>query len=122
MSVSGKKKKQMDGGDMIAAIVDEDTATGLRLAGIENIYELSEKDATAEDLSQILDKIVYDFAVIIITERFAEKIRAKIRSINEMKHGITPIIVEIPDRKGAMEKEIDEISLLIKRAVGIRLK
>ena len=109
---------------MIAIIADKDTATGFRLAGISRIYEFSEdeSDSTLENLSQTLEKLTNECSIIIITERLAEKVRGKIREINERKRGVSPIIVEIPDKRGAIEKEMDEISRLIKRAVGIAIK
>jgi len=113
---------------MIAIIADEDTATGFRLAGISRIYEFSEKEgenaeiATHENLSRTLEKLANECSIIIITERLAEKVRGKIREINANKRGVAPIIVEIPDKRGAIEKEMDEISRLIKRAVGIAIK
>ena len=42
--------------------------------------------------------------------------------INENKRGVTPIIVEIPDKRGPMEQKVSEIERLIKRAVGVALK
>ena len=111
---------------MIAIIADKDTATGFRLAGISRIYEFSEKESenteTHENLSRTLEKLANECSIIIITERLAEKVRGKIREINERKRGVSPIIVEIPDKRGAIEKEMDEISRLIKRAVGIAIK
>ena len=109
---------------MIAIIADKDTATGFRLAGISRIYEFSEdeSDSMLENLSQTLEKLANECSIIIITERLAEKVRGKIREINERKRGVSPIIVEIPDKRGAIEKEMDEISRLIKRAVGIAIK
>ena len=111
---------------MIAIIADEDTATGFRLAGISRIYEFSEKEdgnaETHENLSRTLEKLANECSIIIITERLAEKVRGKIREINANKRGVAPIIVEIPDKRGAIEKEMDEISRLIKRAVGIAIK
>jgi len=114
---------------MIAIIADKDTATGFRLAGISRIYEFSEKEgenaeiaATHENLSRTLEKLANECSIIIITERLAEKVRGKIREINANKRGVAPIIVEIPDKRGAIEKEMDEISRLIKRAVGIAIK
>jgi len=109
---------------MIAIIADKDTAAGFRLAGISHIYEFSEDESnsTLENLSRTLEKLANECSIIIITERLAEKVRGKIREINERKRGVSPIIVEIPDKRGAIEKEMDEISRLIKRAVGIAIK
>jgi vacuolar-type H+-ATPase subunit F/Vma7 len=35
---------------------------------------------------------------------------------------VIPVIIEIPDKKGPMVDAVDEIGLLIKRAVGVAIK
>jgi V/A-type H+-transporting ATPase subunit F len=104
---------------MIAVIGDPETATGFRLAGVEEVYEYSEG---GEDVARVLDKLAkVGVAIIIINEKLAAeaKNREKIREINAKKKGVIPIIVEVPNKKGPMAKEIDEIGRLIKRAVGV---
>lgn len=110
---------------MIAVIGDPDTAAGFRLAGVKVVYEFSSEGSEDEDIARLLEKLTQEnVAIIIINERFAAegRIRAKIREINARKKGVIPIIVEVPDKRGPMEKEFDEIGLLIKRAVGIAVK
>ncbi|MCK4476705.1 MAG: hypothetical protein KAU16_08270 [Methanophagales archaeon] len=107
---------------MIAVIGDPETATGFRLAGVKEVYEYSEG---GEDVVRVLDKLAKDgVAIVIINEKLAAEARnrEKIREINTKKKGIIPIIVEVPNKKGPMEKEIDEIGQLIKRAVGVAIK
>jgi V/A-type H+-transporting ATPase subunit F len=107
---------------MIAVIGDPETATGFRLAGVEEVYEYSEG---GEDVARVLDKLAkVGVAIVIINEKLAAeaKSREKIREINAKKKGIIPIIVEVPNKKGPMAKEIDEIGRLIKRAVGVAVK
>jgi len=112
---------------MIAVIGDRETAIGFRLAGVQAVYEVSqdEKEKENETLN-LLDKLVSEDGVvlIIINERLAAetRVRDKIRAINENKRGVTPIIVEIPDKRGPMEQKVSEIERLIKRAVGVALK
>jgi vacuolar-type H+-ATPase subunit F/Vma7 len=108
---------------MIAVIGDPETATGLRLAGVKAVYEYSE--GGKEDVARLVDKLAKDdFVLIIISERFAaeQKTRDKIKEINEKKSGLKPIIIEMPDKKGPIEGKVDEISQLIKRAVGVAVK
>ncbi|RZN44369.1 MAG: V-type ATP synthase subunit F [Methanophagales archaeon ANME-1-THS] len=108
---------------MIAVIGDSDTAAGFRLAGIKEVYEYSSE--AGEEVARVLDKLTREaVAIIIINERIAAdaRTRAKIKEINEKKKGVIPIIVEVPDKKGPMEKELDEIGQLIKRAVGLAVK
>jgi V/A-type H+-transporting ATPase subunit F len=107
---------------MIAVIGDSETATGFRLAGVKEVHESA---AGSEDVTRLLDKLTRDeVAVIIISERLAAETRnrEKIREINAKKSGVTPIIIELPDKKGPMEEKVDEISWLIKRAVGVAVK
>jgi V/A-type H+-transporting ATPase subunit F len=107
---------------MIAVIGDPETATGFRLAGVEEVYEYSEG---GEDVARVLDKLAkVGVAIIIINEKLAAeaKSREKIREINAKKKGVIPIIVEVPNKKGPMAKEIDEIGRLIKRAVGVAVQ
>ncbi len=107
----------------VAVIGDPDTAAGFRLAGIRDVYEYSLEEG--EDIARVLDKVAKEeVAIILINERFAAETRTreKIREINEKKKGVSPVILEIPGKKGPMEKEIDEISLLIRRAVGVAVK
>jgi len=110
---------------MIAVIGDPETAMGFRLAGVKDVYEYEEGVEDGGEVARLLDKLAReDFAIIIINERFAAeaKNRNKIREINAKKRGVIPIIVEVPDKKGPMTKEIDEIMRLIKRAVGVAVK
>ncbi|MCW3130090.1 V-type ATP synthase subunit F [Methanophagales archaeon] len=110
---------------MIAVIGDPETAMGFRLAGVKDVYEYEDGVEDGGEVARLLDKLAReDFAIIIINERFAAeaKNRNKIREINAKKRGVIPIIVEVPDKKGPMTKEIDEIMRLIKRAVGVAVK
>ena len=107
---------------MIAVIGDRETAIGFRLAGVRAVYEVPRDE---NETLNLLDKLVNDgTAIIIINERLAAeaRVRDKIRAINENKRGVTPIIVEIPDKRGPMEQKVSEIERLIKRAVGVVLK
>lgn len=109
---------------MIAVIGDRETAIGFRLAGVRAVYEVPRDEKEKETLN-LLDKLVNDGStIIIINERLAAeaRVRDKIRAINENKRGVTPIIVEIPDKRGPMEQKVSEIERLIKRAVGVALK
>ena len=105
---------------MIAVIGDPETATGFRLAGVDEVYEPKGGIETV----RLLDKLTRDeVALIIISERLAAetKVREKINEINANKRGVVPVIVTIPDKKGPMVTE-DEIGNLIKRAVGVAVQ
>ena len=98
----------------LSALVDKDTAIGLRLSGLKDIY------IAEEDASKKWDEIIKrdDIGIIIITEKIAEEIKNRLYTFR-MKKTI-PIIVEIPDKYGKIT-HIDYISNLIKKAVGIEI-
>jgi V/A-type H+-transporting ATPase subunit F len=107
----------------VAVIGDPDTAAGFRLAGVNEVYEYGPEEE--EDIARVLDKVAKDdVAIILINERFAAgpRTREKMREINAKKKSVVPIILEIPDKKGPMEKELDEIGRLIQRAVGVAIQ
>ena len=99
----------------LAAICDNDTAVGLRLTGIQELFvpngdslkiwnQLSERD---------------DIGVVFITEKIAEDIG---RYLDDYRlRNILPIIVEIPDKKGRRKDHVDYVSHLIKKAVGVEV-
>ena len=99
----------------LAGFCDKDTAAGLRLAGIKELFipdndelplwnEIKERDDIGllfitEEIVKILDKHLKDYRII---------------------HNV-PIIIEIPDKKGRKKDHIDFVSHLIKKAVGIEV-
>jgi len=97
----------------LVAICDKDTAVGLRLAGIHELY------VSEENPVKILDEISArnDVGVVFVTEKIAESISKDLKDFR-LRYD-TPVIVEIPDKKGRLEDHVDFISHLIKRAVGI---
>lgn len=97
----------------LAAICDKDTAVGLRLAGIHELFIPSENPI------KILYKISErdNVGVVFITEKIAESI---IKELKEFRlNNDIPIILEIPDKTGRLVDHIDFVSHLVKRAVGI---
>jgi V/A-type H+-transporting ATPase subunit F len=107
----------------VAVIGDPDTAMGFRLAGVKTVYEYGLEPG--EEPAWLLERVAReDVAIILITERLAaeSRTREKIRELNAKKKGVVPIILEIPDKKGPIEKELDEIGRLIQRAVGMAVK
>ena len=99
----------------LAAFCDQDTATGLRLAGIKDLFvsEGNEKD--------IWDKIIQrnDIGILFITQQISQNLDKYIRDFRIAKN--IPIILEIPSKKAPIEGYVDFISLLIKKAVGVEI-
>lgn len=101
----------------IAVIADKDTVTGFRLAGIQNTHTVND----GSDARKTIRELIRESTIIIITEKIAEQIRATIEDIETKKKTTTPIIVEIPDKTGKIERK-DPLLKLIKSAVGIEIE
>jgi len=73
------------------------------------------------DIEKKFDEVVEDseVAIVIITERMADKIAKKIEKVKLQRE--LPVIVEIPDKKGKMEGREDSVEKLVKRAVGVEV-
>lgn len=97
----------------ITGLLDKDTATAFRLAGIKDIY-ISNGNALKK-WEEIIQR--NDIGIILITERISDEIKIKINDFR-LKNTI-PIIVEVPDKNGRIVDHIDYISNLIKKAVGV---
>ena len=99
----------------LIGICDKDTAIGLRLAGVKELY--IPNGNLINIWNQISDR--KDIGVIFITEKIVEEIYNR---LNDYRlRNILPIIVEIPDKKGRNIDHLDYISNLIKKAVGVEV-
>jgi V/A-type H+-transporting ATPase subunit F len=102
----------------ISVIADRDTAMGFALTGIKDLYAVSNREEAKSALSEVMQD--HDMGVLIITERYASYLRENIQRFRE-ERPLYPLIVEIQDKKGPMERE-DPIRILIKRAVGLDIE
>ncbi len=102
----------------IGVVGDSTTVRGFRLAGVKDAYEVEEAGRAAEVLRELLKD--ENVGLIIITEKIANKIREDVERL--ARERLIPIIVEIPDKRGAIEKRVDPIKELVKRAVGVEIK
>ena len=100
----------------LAALCDNDTAMGFRLAGVHEIFIPKEND-TKELWFDLSEKD--DIGIIFITEEIAEEISGYLKDFRIRNN--LPIIVEIPDKKGRLKDHVDFVSHLIKKAVGIEV-
>ncbi len=92
-----------------------DTATGMRLAGIEG-----EVVHAREELEAALERAVRDntIGVIFVTELFT---RQYPDVIGEVKENLkSKLLLEIPDRHGSTRRA-DFITAYINEAIGVRL-
>jgi len=95
----------------LVVIADEHSATAFRLAGVQRVYE----SGSGTDLHSLLAEETV--GMVIVTERVADENR-KIIDDHKASKRITPIVVEVPDVNGPIEREVDPIRELIRRAIG----
>ncbi len=100
----------------LAALCDIDTAVGLRLAGIHELY--IEKEKNIKDLWNEISK-KDNIGILFITEKIAYDLGKYLKDFRIRNN--LPIIVEIPDKKGRIKGHVDFVSHLIKKAVGIEI-
>ena len=98
----------------IIVIGDVDTVTGFRLAGVKEAYVHEDAAHTDEIIRSALTR---DIGILIITERAAEDARPLVDRLRARKGIVKPVIVEIPDKRGPLERE-DVLRKMIRRIVG----
>jgi V/A-type H+/Na+-transporting ATPase subunit F len=100
----------------IAIIGDQDTVTGFMLGGIKEGYPVD----NIEDAGKILEELVKkDYSIIITTEKIGDDLREKINILTSER--ALPMIIEIPDKTGSIERETDPLRELIKRVIGVEM-
>jgi V/A-type H+-transporting ATPase subunit F len=99
----------------IAVLADPDTVTGFRLGGIKAGYPVENMDEAEETLKEL----VKNYSIIITTETIGDKFRTTMDKISS--ESALPMIIEIPDKSGSIERESDPIRELIKRVIGVEM-
>lgn len=99
----------------VAGFCDSDTAVGLRLAGLTDVFVPGEKAVSV--FNEIVEKD--DIGIVFITEKIAEDLGKHLKDYR-IRNNI-PIFVEIPDKKGRQKDHVDFVSHLIKKAVGVEV-
>ena len=100
----------------IAVMADPDTVTGFMLGGIKEGYPVKNMEEAEETLDKLMNS---DFSIIIITEKIGDEIRTTIDKLT--KERTLPMIIEIPDKTGSIEREAEPLSKLIKRVIGVEM-
>jgi V/A-type H+-transporting ATPase subunit F len=99
----------------MAAFCDNDTAVGFRLAGLQDLFVPNGN--TKELWNKFCEQD--DIGILFITEKIADTLGKYLKEFR-VSHE-TPIIIEIPDKKGRMKDHVNFISQLIKKAVGVEI-
>ena len=102
----------------IAIVADFDTVNCFKLAGLEHAYTVKNAEEAEERVRALLE--TPDFALIVVTDQIANRIRATINEVTEEKE--YPLIISVPSISGSSPLAVDPINELIKRKTGIELK
>ena len=92
-----------------------DTATGLRLAGIEGVVVHEDYEVESELRKAMADESV---GIILMTERLVSLCPDLVYDLK--LNTARPLIVEIPDRHGNGRAK-DSISKYVREAIGVRI-
>jgi V-type H+-transporting ATPase subunit F len=111
---------------LIATIAEEDTVTGLLLAGVGQIQDTTNDTnfltvvpgkTTVEQIEEAFDKFTSerkDIAILLINQHLADLIRYKIETFT----AAFPAILEIPSKDHPYDPEKDSILKRVRRLFG----
>jgi len=102
----------------IAIVADIDTVTCFKLAGVKHGYSVKNATEAERLILDIAQKP--SFAVIVTTERIADEIPFTIERITRERE--YPLIIAVPDKRGAITRKVEPIAQLIKRTIGVEIK
>jgi len=100
----------------IAIMADQDTVTGFMLGGIKEGYPVKDIEEAGKTLDELVKK---HFSIIITTEKIGDELRSTITKFTSER--ALPLIIEIPDKTGSIERESDPLRELIKRVIGVEM-
>jgi V/A-type H+/Na+-transporting ATPase subunit F len=102
----------------IGIIADEGTVNSFRLVGLRHAYAVKNAEEADKLIRGLLEK--KEFALIIITDGIANRIRNTINEVTEEYE--YPLVISVPSAIGPSTLLLDPITELIKRKIGIDLK
>ncbi|CAO3609477.1 F subunit of V-type ATPase [Cunninghamella echinulata] len=120
--MSSEKNAQKDR-NFLAVIGDEDTVTGLLLAGIGHVNQQQKRNFLVVDaktpLASIEESFVEftkrkDIAIILINQHIAEDVRELIDNHNQA----FPTVLEIPSKDHPYDPEKDSVLKRVRRLFG----
>lgn len=95
----------------MAVLGDRESICGFACLGVETAVAYDDAQAKAQ-LSRLVSE---NYAVIYITEYFAEKLKDE---ISLLENEVTPAVILIPGVKGNTGKGMENIGKAVERAVG----
>jgi V/A-type H+-transporting ATPase subunit F len=93
---------------------NEDTRTGLRLAGVDGAVAHTRDEFSIELNNALLDR---DIGIVAVSEKLSKQFHDLIEEIENNR--ALPLIVEVPDRHGT-EREKDFLSGYVRGAIGMK--
>ncbi len=100
----------------IAVMADPDTVTGFMLGGIKEGYPVKNTEEAEKKIEELVNA---DFSIIITTEKIGDELRATIDKLTSDR--ALPMIIEVPDKEGSIERASDPMRELIKRVIGVEM-
>lgn len=104
----------------VACIADPITAVGLKLAGVEETHETTDRKEAEKIFKELVGR--EDIGILIITEKMAQKMGKGVLELGREGEKMTPIVIEIPSKEGPIPERKEVIDDLVKRAVGIKVE
>lgn len=126
LSTVSKCNKMSDKRNLIAVIGDEDTTTGLLLAGVgqitpstqeKNFFVYKEGKTTREEISKAFTNFTEDredIAILLINQHVAEKIRSQVDGFT----AAFPAVLEIPSKEHPYDPEKDSVLKRVRKLFG----
>ncbi|KAK4629502.1 V-type proton ATPase subunit F [Fulvia fulva] len=112
--------------EFLAVIGDEDSVTGILLAGVGHVTEPPDsqknylvvdsktEDSTIEGAFQQFTKERKDIAIVLINQHIAERIRGKVDAFSEA----FPSVLEIPSKDHPYDPEKDSVMKRVRKLFG----
>ena len=102
----------------VAIVGDRYLVTLFRMLGIETV-EVEDPGLALGKVKQLVE--AGDFKVLLITERVASKLRSFRETLVKERRSY-PVFLIIPDFEGVLGERKEELSQLVNRSVGVKLK
>ena len=93
---------------------NQDTLTGMRLAGVEGVLAESREELKKHLEAAFKDR---DIGIVLLNEKFSERYPD---IVNAAKMNKNALVIEIPDRHGTGRRP-DFITSYISEAIGVKL-